>query len=221
MTLAPIENRRVRGVEATRYPLNPQCSHPECSEAAQDPHHIFRRRLIGNDSWFVEITEDDGGGEFDPEIQGGVRVLPHVTGLCRKHHDEVTEHLSWIKLEDGEFVWYGRANEPPASEDYRPLDAIDAAWSMVGPLSPQPGGRDTPPRRRKKFEGEKRRKRKTISLRVPDDTEDGGAIWDELLDDVKTRLIEEGLYSEGDKIPNYEALVAALRDWLSGWIRNG
>jgi hypothetical protein len=214
VTLAPLENRNVRGVAAERYPLNPQCSNPECDNATDDPHHIFRRRLIGSDSWFVEITNES---HRDGSLIVTVEVIPHVTGLCRECHDKVTDHRFWIKLEGDEFVLYEREDAPVNRES----EDEDPYWRTIGPLSPQPGGRDKPARRRKRKEGEERRKRRTISLRVPDDTEDGGAIWDELLDEVKARLIDEGLYSEGDKIPNYEALVAALRDWLNGWIRNG
>lgn len=70
--------------------------------------------------------------------------------------------------------------------------------------------------KRRKLQGEARRKRRTISLRVPDDTEDGGAIWDETLEETKAKLVRAGLYEEGDTIPNYEAVIAGLRDWLNG-----
>jgi hypothetical protein len=50
---------------------------------------------------------------------------------------------------------------------------------------------------------------------VPDDTEDGGAVWDDVVERTQKRLVEEGLYSEGDRIPTYEAVVAGLNDWLN------
>ena len=55
----------------------------------------------------------------------------------------------------------------------------------------------------------------TICLKVPSDTENGGEVWDEILSLVKAKLVEMGLYSEGDKIPAYESLIAALYDWLN------
>lgn len=67
---------------------------------------------------------------------------------------------------------------------------------------------------RKRLDGEARRKRRTISVKVPNDTENGGELWDETVEQVKARLVEEGLYSGDDNIPVYEALMAALRDWL-------
>ena len=196
MTLAPLENRRVRGVSADRYALNDRCSHPECGEAATDGHHCFRRSAIGNDSWFVEVEEDDGQITLP---------LPHVTGLCRAHHDLVTRNEAWIKLEEKQFVWYEHCAPGEYGDEWRP----------VGELNPQPGSREPKPKRRKK-QGDERRKRRTISIRVPDDAEDGAAIWDETQDDIKTRLIRDELYSERDKIPAYEAWIAAARDWLNG-----
>lgn len=138
--LPPISNRRVVGLKdgqiklLRKLLLNPVCSHPECSEKTDDAHHIFPRSTITNDSWYVEITEDDDSK----------KILPHVTGLCRKHHRDVEEHMSWIKYEDGQFIWYDRAGAEQeqgwlSNPDYRPLDPIDAMWGESGPLIPQPG----------------------------------------------------------------------------------
>jgi hypothetical protein len=127
--LKPIENRRVRGVAAERYPLNEVCAHPSCKDPAVDPHHIFPRSMINGDSWFVEISNEGGEREkgapgFDP--------IPHVTGLCRVHHDDVEEHRAWIKLEDGGFVWYVRKEDD---------------WLRRGALNPQPPGKEGKPKR--------------------------------------------------------------------------
>lgn len=202
--LKPIENLRVRGVASERYPLNKKCAHPECREDAVDPHHAFPRSAIGNDSWFVEI-ESEG-----PDFQVGFVVLPHVTGLCRAHHDAVEEHRAWIKLEDTtyggqQFVWYDRTGEPPASEDYRPLDTIDATWTPLGPLNPQPGSVEGKSKR-KKFRGEKRRKRVTISIKVPKDEQEDGA---GLLDDA-VELLEGRLKGDDDPRPVYYTIMDAL-----------
>ena len=152
---------------------------------------------------------EDGGDEFDVAS----RIFPHVTGLCRAHHDAVESHDAWIKLEDGEFVWYDRMEGAYEFGQGDPI-TMEQKWSRVGPLNPQPGSREGKPKR-KRLKGQARRQRKTISIKVPNDTEDGGAVWDELLDRVKERLIAAGLYDEADTIPVYEALVAALNDWLN------
>lgn len=202
--LKPLENRRVRGVASERYPLNEKCAHPECSEKAADPHHIFPRSQIGNDSWFVEIEDgepDEVGSGDEWALLGGDGTIPHVSGLCRAHHDAVEMHQAWIKLEDGVFVWYDRHK----SED---------VWAKVGPLNPQPGSKEGKPKRRK-FQGEARRKRATISIRVPNDSaEDGAGIYDELVEQAQEKLQRDmGV----DYVPTpYITLVAVLHNYLTG-----
>jgi hypothetical protein len=219
--LKPIENARVVGIAAERYPINVKCAHPDCGEEAVDPHHCFpRSRQVGG-SYFVAITFDSAeeAKAFGDKVR--VRplkvspktvVIPHAVGLCREHHDQVEQHEAWIKLEDGTWNWYERVErEVPTTTN----TGEGEAWELLGRLSPQPGSVEGRAKR-KKFKGEQRRKRRVISVKVPDDTENGGEIWDETLDDVKARLIEMGLYEDGSRIPVYEALIAALRDWLNG-----
>lgn len=74
---------------------------------------------------------------------------------------------------------------------------------------------DKPKRKNYEKDSEERRKRRRITVAVPNDTEDGGAVWDETQDRIKQALIELGLYSEGDKIPAYEAWIACANDWLN------
>lgn len=69
--------------------------------------------------------------------------------------------------------------------------------------------------KRKKLDTAERRKRRRISIAVPNDTEDGGAIWDETISEVKRRLVALDLYDDVTTIPNYEAVIAGLRDWLN------
>lgn len=70
--------------------------------------------------------------------------------------------------------------------------------------------------KRPRLKDDARRKRRTISVKVPNDEENGGEVWDETLEQVKERLVSLGLYSEDDQIPVYEAIIAGLRDWLNG-----
>lgn len=207
--LKPIENLRVRGVASERYPLNTICAHPDCTEPAVDPHHCFPRSQIGNDSWFVVI----GTGSDGQVLPAGAPTTPHVAGLCRAHHDAVEGHEAWIKLEDGVFVWYNRVEVSlhPHSDSGEPWVE---QWIEFGPLNPQPGSREGKTKRKKKT-GEARRKRQNVTIKVPKDSEDGAALFDEALENVKAKLVKEELYSEGDLIPNYEALMAALNDWLA------
>lgn len=198
--LKPIENRRVRAVASERYPLNHRCAHPECSEPTADPHHIFPRSLIAGDSWFVEI---EGDRDTDDKI------IPHVAGLCREHHDDVEEHRAWIKLEEGEFVWYNRADNDPVRRPGEP----EVEWDRFGPLNPQPGSRTGKPKR-KKFKGEKRRKRTTISIKVPKDAqEDGAGVWDDRLEQAQTRMEADGEL-DPDR-PPYYLITDILYDWAT------
>lgn len=234
--IKPFTNRRVVAVSAQKYPLNEVCAHPECKAPTADPHHAFPRSAIGGDSWFVVATFESfedaqavlGEHPAVTEVPYGVRgtawvsdPIQHTAGLCRAHHDEAEEHESWIKLENGIWKWFVIVDTPEEEkkrwveetgehEDSYPVET----WAELGALNPQPGSR-VGRAKRKRLQGEERRKRKGISVRVPDDAEDGAFLWDEALLLVKERLIREGLYEEGDLIPNYEALMAALNDWLA------
>ena len=121
--LAPIQGRRIKGVPCTKYPLPEVSSHPCSTERADDLHYIFP---IGNDSYFVLIENEDGSGT----------ILPHVVGLTRKEHRKLEEHESWIKLEDGKFVWYDRV---PPTDPYDEIPEDWQQWVRVGALDPQPG----------------------------------------------------------------------------------
>lgn len=217
--LKPIENRNVRGVASERYPLNIKCAHPECNEDAVDPHHCFPRSAIGNDSWFVLVIESTADERFaDMGVYDAKFFpIPHVAGLCRAHHDDVEEHRAWIKLEEGVFVWYDR-NDPHF--DREPKDGVDGAchvWVALGPLNPQPGSREGKPKR-KKFKGEKRRQRTTISVKVPkDDQEDGAGVWEDTLEAVRAKLVRVGAISADDAetYPPYNTIILALQDWLT------
>lgn len=74
---------------------------------------------------------------------------------------------------------------------------------------------EKPKRRNFPKDSDERRKRKRISIAVPADTEDGGALWDEMLGHIKDRLVQIGRYSEGDKIAAYEAIMLVFYDWLT------
>lgn len=195
--LKPIENRKVRAVASERYPLNKTCAHPDCKEEAVDPHHAFPRSSIGGDSWFVGIDYLNVPSEEWPnegkDLVEGILTIPHVTGLCRAHHDNVEQHDAWIRLEDGVWEWYVR-------------DGDD--WGHLGALNPQPGSVEGKPKR-KRFQGEARKTRKTISVRVPDGAQENGAeVWDTLVEEVRAKYAPDLGWDED--VPVYFVITAAL-----------
>lgn len=207
--LKPIENRNVRGVASERYPINTKCAHPECSEPAT-VHHIFPRSMIRSDSYFVAILQRNEAGDPEEEI-----VIPHAVGLCGSgttgHHGDVEEHRAWIKYEDGEFVWYDRGEL-----DWSEEEGNIVPWDRVGPLNPQPGSREGKPKR-KKYKGEKRRKRKVISMRVPDDAEeDGAGQWDELIDLGREFLMRAGMLDSEEDWETYPPFNTIMAVGLKG-----
>jgi hypothetical protein len=184
--LKPTESSQVRGVTASRYRLNDECAHPGCKDHTADPHHIFPRSQVASDSWFVTIEGSD--------------PVPHVTGLCREHHDDLEEHRAWVKLEEGVYNWYIRMGED---------------WLFRGKLNPQPPAYDPRPKRdekRPRKTGEDRAQRKTITLRVPTGApEDGAGLLDEAIAQA-----EERLGYEKPRPPYY-----TLMDALNGVILHG
>lgn len=204
--LKPLEDLKVEGCRfgPPTYELNVVCSHPECTEPVGGKHHIWPKGMLKGDYWWVEI-------DHQPDMADtAVIVVPNVTGLCGSgttgHHGDVESHAAWIKYEDGVFVWYDRMPERTPDNSWSP-------WQKLGPLNPQPGQVEGKPKR-KWLKGEQRRKRRTISLRVPQDNEDGGKVWDETLERVKEALVEDELFESVEKAPAFEATVAALNDWL-------
>lgn len=189
--LRPIENARVVGLKdgqmklLRKLVLNKVCGHPDCGEPTHDPHHIWPRSLITNDSWFVEITEEDG-----------VKVLPNIIGLCRPHHDDVEQHRAWIRLEDGVFNWYDRDKE------------AQPEWVLVGPLTPQPGQVAQVKKTRKKAGPTDARKSRFVRYRVPDDAENGAEVLEGLIEAGREEWADDLGWSE--TVPPYYVMVAAF-----------
>lgn len=210
--LKPLENRRVRGVASERYPLNEKCAHPECTEPAVDPHHIFPRSAIGNDSWFVLVVEDEEGNYTTED------PIPHVSGLCRKHHDDLEEHRAWVKLEEGVFSWHIQVPPPEhelerwESETGEHRDSYPLiSWSALGPLNPQPGSREGKPKRKKKGQARSGQSQ-TWTLRAPKG--ESMEPFFELLEQAQFRL--QNYYESQEPPLPYITLVAVLHDWLNG-----
>lgn len=219
--LKPIENRNVRGVASETYPSNRMCAHPECTEKVTlrpsgEPtvHHIFPRGQIKGKSYFVEVTE-----KSTTEVGDDISyVLPHAVGLCGSgttgHHGDVEEHRAWIKLEDGVYVWYDRglvAAPSIQSGDDSPQEMATEGWLKLGPLNPQPGSREGKAKRRK-FQGEAKRKRVNWQVKVPADQEDGAGILDEGFQDA-WEVVCKAEEADADQGTAYTRL-AAIFEWV-------
>ena len=188
--LPPLETRRVLGVDAAVYDANRTCSHPECAEPVPDRgHHIFPRSQITNGKYFVQAWDADGKEMF-------AHPIPHVTGLCRPHHDAVERHEAWIKLEERDeepfllFVWYDRTpNDPSILTPQAGTPGFDkyyaAEWQRLGPLDPQPAGREKARKpKRKRLKGDDLAKRKTVTIKLPEGVD--GQDWEDLLAEAET-----------------------------------
>jgi hypothetical protein len=208
--IKPAETRRVVAVAAETYPVNAQCAWPDSDGDAVDAHHCFPRSTIGGDSYFVSMTFDTLE-EAQAVVGKGVKItpvpfsrtpkkdddgkafitdpIPHVVGLSREIHEQVEKRQKKILLVGG--IWIGFEKD------------AGGEWVEVGPLSPQPGS--TAKKTRKRFKGEKRRKRRTISIRVPNDEQEDGA---GLLDEKMAELRE--LLGQDDSYPPYYVISAAL-----------
>jgi hypothetical protein len=202
--LKPIENRRVRGVAAERYPSNLICAHPDCDkpvdlrpDGTPTVHHIFPRSLIKGDSYFVEIITDAAlvGDEATPY---SFEVIPHAVGLCGSgatgHHGDVEEHRAWIKLEDGVYVWYDRHLKRYDSEEEMIQDREERGsteeWVALGALNPQPGSRDGKTKRKRTVKGTAERgARKTVSVRLPEGV--SGDDWDALIEEAESTELQQ------------------------------
>lgn len=135
------------------------------------------------------------GGDYAwVELWDGT-VVGNLCGLCWRHHEDVTVNKSQILWIDdpGIFVWTDNIS--------------DQLTNILDRLSPQPpkwgtvtshGGHETPvdlcPEcnrpKRKPIEhepGEKRRK-KTWTVKVPDDKEDGALVLDILVEEVAAQF---------------------------------
>lgn len=200
MTLLPLENRDVRGLEGPEFPpykVGPVCSAPGCSRFVDDAHHLWRRSALAGAFHWVELPDHV--------------IVGNVVGLCRDHHDLVTANDAWIRWIDGKFFWC-RANGREVAHLY-PQPPIHGApilddheQQIVGPAATAvcPGCKRPLPKKDGKKEGARRRK--TWVVTVPADAqEDGALVLDTLLEECRA------LFSHGEETNlRYFTLVQAL-----------
>lgn len=181
MTLPLVEGTwKIRPVEGPDYTVGPRCANPNCTSWVDDVHHLWRR--------------SGGFGPIDwVEIDG--QVVANKTGLCRSCHRDLTGGIGGykaaIRLTEGQFMWC--LIGPPDS-----LGRL--TYLPVAPIEPQPPTPETvaPPsghstesvacptcghvkRARPSGRG---RARKSWTIKVPDDAENGAEILDTLVDDL-------------------------------------
>lgn len=203
LTLLPSDNRDVKGLIGPQFPnyrVGPVCAVPGCSHFADDVHHLWRRSfLCGVFSW-VEL--------WDHTIVG------NVVALCHDHHRMVTEAKTWIRWDDESrsFWWCDQnaemgiplAQQPPLHSLPLPDEQPEVIY---GPASRPvcPGCGRPLPLPRGNGTAQEPRRRKTWTVTVPNDNEDGALVLDTLLDECRR------LFAHDDQQnTRYFTLVQAL-----------
>ena len=210
MTLAPLVDPSVRGVEGKPSIVTDRCVAPDCPDVARERHHLWPRSFLqGQPNEWVTV-------------QG--QVIPNVVGLCYHHHLQVTgtkghlAHIRWnekLKL----LEWW--------ENKYRRDD--EDIWDCRGPLKSQGILPATPvPPRSREAEvcegcgrpkvkarpqlppGEKR-KVKVWSLVAPDDSEDGTEILDVYIENLGEQM---GFHDLSARLYRYHVLVPVL-EWVN------
>lgn len=188
MTLPPSKDWPVAGVEGDEYKVGPYCDKPGCGRPVDHKHHLWSRTFLGKPYWWVRVPVGL------PPLEGEWKtiVIRNVIAVCADHHHDLSSpiggHKAWIKWVPARehFIWLER------SFQYDP-------WVQTGTLSlPAPpeqqgvagGGREaercpTCGKIRTKphdHEPQPKRPRKTWTIKVPADAEDGAKILDELVE---------------------------------------
>ena len=209
MTLAPIESWHLaKGVKGPAYKVGPRCANPQCSRWADHAHHIFRRSMLAGDYAWVEVNG---------------KVFGNLTGLCHRCHDDITGNVGghkariWLDLEKGVFLYHA-VHMDEGFTQIGPLDrqpptpsSADRDERVLGPEAteehcPFCGGSKRRARPSTSSVGPRRR-RKTWTVSVPDDAEDGAEILDTFVDDIAA-LLGAGDWHERNR--RYWALIHAL-----------
>ena len=201
MTLVPLENQDVHGLEGPEFPaykVGPVCSAPDCSRFVDHRHHLWRRSFLAGAYDWVELPDHV--------------IVGNVVGLCIGHHDLITDNQAWIRWIDGAFWWcYPNGREDDKLYPQPPIHGQPVLDSheqqIVGPAAAAvcPGCKRPLPRA-KDDRKEGARRRKTWVVTVPADAqEDGALVLDTLLEECRS------LFSHGEETNlRYFTLVQAL-----------
>lgn len=191
MTLLPLEDWNVVGVNGPEYPLGDICVAPGCTQPREygGGHHVWRRSFLVGDYNYVKLP--DG------------HIVPNLIGLCTHHHKDITENKSRIEYDrDQDWFLYDGVYIKETVVDDTAGHAHDAKPGSLCPTC----HRKVPVKTKK----EKARPRSVWSVRVPQDShEDGKEVIESLLEASLEKLQDMGLAYDTDT-PKYFLLTSAL-----------
>lgn len=182
----------IQGLEGPKYTVGPKCANPDCGKFAEHAHHIVRRSQLGGDYAWVSIKG---------------HIVGNLTGLCPGCHDDITGQLGGHKaairfLDDRQFYWCDVRDvnghltfpkrgllqpQPPTPDTLAARAPGNHRESENCPFCGQTRRRSSNPTSRM-ADGERRR-RKTWTVRVPDEEQEHGAeVLDALVEDLAPLL---------------------------------
>lgn len=217
MTLLPHENREVLSWPGPRYKCASICSVPGCSHVRDHAHHLWRRSFLAGDYAWVKLWDGT--------------IIGNLTGLCYRHHEDITANRAQIAWEEeakkfvyldniqdvngrfsGTVIGFLEPQPPLHGEAQGEVPVSDN--EPIGPAATDkcPACKRTLPDARHKRDEhrEQRKRRKTWTVRVPDQAEEDGAL---VLDTLLESMREHFGHDEGTNM-RYYTLVQALA-WLN------
>jgi hypothetical protein len=213
MTLLPADDFGIRGHPGKEYAVYRYCAAPGCDERSVHAHHLWPRSFLrGQPYSWVQLPDGT--------------VIGNRIGLCLRHHEMVTGEIGGyrarIAFSGGVFWWEERVtvrSYDHASKDF--VTTVDD-WRRVGLLDPQPPGLIEEPKpepevcptcghsKRKRTDPvEPPRAKKTWTVLVPDDAENGAEVLDTLVDDLAVPL---GMSDYQTRLRRYFVLA-----WVLAW----
>jgi hypothetical protein len=124
VTLLPSSDFGIRGHPGKAYKANDICSVPGCRERSVQTHHLWPRSYLrGQPYEWVKLPDGT--------------VVGNRTGLCLKHHDNVTGEIGGYKAHivfGGGLFWW-TVKDAGLSSTSSP-----SVFTTVGALDPQPPG---------------------------------------------------------------------------------
>lgn len=208
MTLSPTDSRNVVGLAGDAYPnfrVGPVCCAPDCSRFAEHAHHLWRRSQLGGPFDWVRL--EDG------------TILGNKVPLCFDCHRRVTDNEVRIVWLHDKFWWCDHGVLLIGDQAISPQPPIHGKPTSVTRHSAPDGpasnptcsecGRSMP----HKHEGPKepKRRRKTWSITVPDDAEDGALVLDTLIEECR-KLFGHGEEKNLRYITTVQALALVVQN---------
>lgn len=172
----------------TPYSWRGVCRIPGCNRSGTDPHHIVSRGRVGFPARYILL---DG------------QLVPNVVGVCAFHHHRLTVGESLLLWRGGRW-WYQSPEraEPAALLPIGNEGAIRASGGRYCVVCGRPPVQRDPYRK-----PENPRQRRPLTIRVPDDAENGAEILASLAEQVGEAI---GLQDPASPSATYYALTAAL-----------